>query len=149
MQTKDQVKNWKVVVSAASVAALGLTGLAVASPDGSNNAPPAINIQDQRDAPQLNTTTTTHAFEVVPGPVTQFDSIDSTDSADDTVLASASVDGSVDDSPDTAVPDDSVDDSPDTAVADDSQDDSPIDSPDDSPDSSDDSDSLDSGDSSD
>lgn len=139
MQTKDQVKNWKVVVSAASVAALGLTGLAVASPDGSNNAPPAINIQDQRDdSAQLNTTTTTHAFEVVPGPVTQFDSIDSTDSVDDTVLASASLDDSVDDSPDTAVADDSVDDSEDTAVVDDS--------PDDSPDVSD---SLDSADSSD
>lgn len=146
MQTKDQVKNWKVVVSAASVAALGLTGLAVASPDGSNNAPPAINIQDQRDASQLNTTTTTTAFEVVPGPVTQFDSIDS---VDDTALASASVDDSADDSPDTAVVDDSVDDSPDDAVADDSPDDSPVDSPDDSPDSPDDSDSLDSGDSSD
>lgn len=148
MQTKDQVKNWKVVVSAASVAALGLTGLAVASPDGSNNAPPAINIQDQRDASQLNTTSTTTAFEVVPGPVTQFDSIDSTDSDDDSLLASASVDDSADDSPDTAVADDSVDDSPDTAVADDSPDDSP-DSPDDSIDSPDDSDSLDSGDSSD
>ena len=142
MQTKDQVKNWKVVVSAASVAALGLTGLAVASPGGSNNAPPAINIQDQRnDSAQLNTTTTTHAFEVVPGPVTQFDSIDSIDSVDDTVLASASVDDSVDDSPDTAVEDDSPDNSP---V--DSPDDSPIDSPDDS---ADDSDSLDSADSSD
>jgi hypothetical protein len=144
MQTKDQVKNWKVVVSAASVAALGLTGLAVASPDGSTNAPPAINIRDQRDdSAQLSTTTTTHAFEVVPGPVTQFDSIDSIDSVDDTVLASADVEDSVDDSPDTAVADDG------------SQDDSAIDSVDDSPvddsadDSADDSGSLDSADSSD
>ena len=144
MQTKDQVRNWKVVVSSASVAALGLTGLAVASPEGSNNAPPAINIQDRRDdAAQLSTTITTHAFEVVPGPVTQFDSIDSTDTVDDTVLASADLDDSVDDSPDTASADD------------DSPDDSPIDSVDDSPvddsvdDSPDDPGSLDSADSSD
>ena len=142
MQTKDQVKNWKVVVSAASVAALGLTGLAVASPDGSNNAPPAINIQDKRDdSAQVTTTTTTHAFEVVPGPVTQFDSVDSIDTVDDTVLASASVDDSVDDSPDPSVADDSPDDSPSA-----SPDDSTVDSPDDS---ADDSDSLDSADSSD
>ncbi|MEX1092060.1 MAG: hypothetical protein WEB67_08005 [Acidimicrobiia bacterium] len=141
MQTKDQVKNWKVVVSAASVAALGLTGLAVASPDGSNNAPPAINIQDQRDGSTQLTTTTTHAFEVVPGPVTQFDSIDSIDSVDDTVLASADLDDSVDDSPDTAVADDSPDDSPidsmDDSPVDDSADDSGDDSADDSADSSD------------
>lgn len=138
MQTKDQVKNWKVVVSSASVAALGLTGLAVASPDGSNNAPPPINIQDQRDeSALLNTTTTTLAFEVVPGPVTQFDSIDS---VDDTVLASADVDDSVDDSPDTAVADDSPDDSPidsvDESPVDDSVDDSADDSADDSVDDS-------------
>jgi hypothetical protein len=152
MQTRDQVKNWKVVVSAASVAALGLTGLAVASPGGSENAPPAINIQDQReDSAQLNTTTTTHSFEVVPGPVTQFDSFDSIDSSDDTLLASASVDDSVDsaddsiasiDSPDS--PDDSIDsvDSPDDSI-------DSVDSPDDSVDSPDESDSLDSLDSSD
>ncbi|MGF1618793.1 MAG: hypothetical protein ACFCU2_13470, partial [Acidimicrobiia bacterium] len=97
MQTRDQVKNWKVVVSAASVAALGFTGLAVASPGGSNNPPPAINVQDQRgDSADLNTTTSTHSFEVVPGPVTQFDSIDSTD---DSLLSSASLDTSPD-SPD-------------------------------------------------
>jgi hypothetical protein len=143
MQTGDQVKNWKVVVSAASMAALGLTGLAVASPDGSNNAPPAINIEDSRNgSTQLNTTTTTSSFEVVPGPVTQFDSIDSIDATEDTVLASASLDDSVDESPDDAV----VDDSPDDSV--DSPDDS-VDSPDDSVDAVDDSDSLDSVDSSD
>lgn len=141
MQTKDQVKNWKVVVSAASVAALGLTGLAVASPDGSNNAPPAINIQDQRDGSSHLTTTTSPSFEVVPGPVTQFDSIDT---VDDTVLASASVEDTVDDSPDTAVAD-SADDSP-VDPPDDSPDDSPVDPPDDS---ADDSGSLDSADSSD
>lgn len=138
MQTRDQVKNWKVVVSAASVAALGLTGIALASPDGSNNAPPAINVNDQSDR-AADLTTTTTSFEVVPGPVTQFDSIDS---ADDSLLASASIDDSVDDSPDAAVvddsPDDSVDDSPDAAVVDDSPDDSPDDSDSlDSPDSSD------------
>jgi len=142
MQTKDQVKNWKVVVSAASVAALGLTGLAVASPSGSNNAPPAINIQDQTEGSTQLTTTTSPSFEVVPGPVTQFDSIDSVGSVDDTVLASASVDDSVDDSPDTAVADDSADDSPIDSV-----DDSPVD--DSADDSADDSDSLDSADSSD
>ena len=121
MQTRDQVKNWNVVVSAASVAALGLTGLAVASPGGSNDAPPAINVEDQRPgSAQLSTTSTTLSFEVVPGPVTQFDSFDSIDSTDDSLLSSASVD-SVDS------PDDSID----------------------SIDSSDDSDSLDSLDSSD
>jgi len=81
-------------------------------------------------------------FEVVPGPVTQFDSIDSIDATDDTVLASASLDDPVDDSPDDAVVDDSLDDSVDAP-------DESVDSPDDSVDADDDSDSLDSVDSSD
>jgi hypothetical protein len=138
MQTRDQVKNWKVVVSSASVAALGLTGIAVANADGSNIAPPAINVNDQSDRVAHLTTTTT-SFEVVPGPVTQFDSIDS---IDDSLLASATIGDSVDDSADPAVVDDSIDDSQDAAVVDDSPDDSPDTSPDDS-------DSLDSSDSSD
>ena len=141
MQTRDQVKNWKVVVSTASIAAVGLTGLALASPDGSNEAPPAIDIDDQRERVQsaVVTSTTDPSFQVVPGPV-----VTPGDDSLDSPLASASLDDSPEDSPDS---------SPDV-VADDSPEDSPDDSPDvvadDSPDDSpDDSDSLDSVDSSD
>jgi hypothetical protein len=136
MQTRDQVKNWKVVVSTASIAALGLTGLALASPDGSNEAPPAIDI-DQRERGQsaVVTSTTGPSFQVVPGPV-----VTPGDDSLDSPLASASLDDSPEDSPDSSpdvVADDSPDDSPDV-VADDS--------PDDSPDDSDSQDSVDSSD---
>jgi len=153
MQTRDQVKNWKVVVSTASIAAVGLTGLALASPDGSTEAPPAIDIDDQRERGQsaVVTSTTDPSFQVVPGPV-----LTPGDDSLDSLLASASLDDSPEDSPDNSpdvVADDSPDDSPDNSpdvVADDSPDDSPDNSPDVvADDSPDDSDSLDSVDSSD
>lgn len=137
MQTRDQVKNWKVVVSTASIAALGLTGLALASPDGSNEAPPAIDIDDRRGRGQsaVVTSTTDPSFQVVPGPV-----LTPGDDSFDSPLASASLDDSPDSSPDVVAVD-----SPDVSP-DDSPDGSPDASPDDSPDESDSLDSVDSSD---
>jgi hypothetical protein len=66
MQTKEQIKNWKVVASVATVAALGVTGLAIASPSDADT-PPAIEVQDQRTG-EAFTSTTIGQFEVVPGP---------------------------------------------------------------------------------
>jgi hypothetical protein len=67
MQTKEQIKNWKVVASVATVAALGVSGLAIASPSDADT-PPAIEVQDQRATGDTFTTTTIGRFEVVPGP---------------------------------------------------------------------------------
>jgi len=66
MQTKEQIKNWKVVASVATVAALGVSGLAIASPSDADTPPP-IEVQDQRTGETL-TSTTIGRFEVVPGP---------------------------------------------------------------------------------
>lgn len=66
MQTKEQMKNWKVVASVATVAALGVTSLAIASPNP--DTPPAIEIQDQRSTDSTFTTTTLGEFEIVPAP---------------------------------------------------------------------------------
>ena len=85
MQTKEQIKNWKVVASVATVAALGVSGLAIASPSDADTPPP-IEVQDQRAGETL-TSTTIGQFEVVPGPAFSPGS-DSLDSP----LASADID---------------------------------------------------------
>ncbi len=137
MQTPEQIKNWKVVASVATVAALGVSGLAIASPGDSVEIPPPIEIQDTRDR-GVFTATTSPGFEIVPAPsFTMDDSFDSFDSP----LASFDTNDSPDSSPDLQ---DSPDDSPVTTSAQDSPDDSPVarsvnDSPDDSLDSPDDS----------
>lgn len=147
MQTREQIKNWKVVASVATVAALGVSGLAIASPGDPAETPAPIEIQDRRTEPVF-TTTSRPSFEVVPAPAfTMDDSLDSP-------LASAEAEDSPDDSPDDSPAATSVQDSPDSSPAatsvQDSPDDSPAttsvqDSPDDSPDDSADSvDSLDS-----
>jgi hypothetical protein len=136
MQTREQIKNWKVVASVASVAALGISGLAIASTGDQSQTPPPIEIDDRRGLGDVVFPPTTQpGFEIVPGPSFTLDG----DASLDSPLASAdlddsvdgSVDGSADDSPDTttAPTTDSVDsvDSPDT----------PADSPDDSDDSMD------------
>jgi len=134
MQTREQIKNWKVVASMASVAALGLSGLAIASPGEDAQTPPPIEIQDRsRGGERIFPDGTQPEFEVVPGPslTPQLDSLDSP-------LESADLDSPVDDSPVDSPDDSPVDspvDSPDLA---DSPDES-VDSPDDSVDSPDDS----------
>jgi hypothetical protein len=95
MQTKEQIKNWKVVASVATVAALGVTGLAIASPSDADTPPP-IEVQDQRTGEGF-TTTTIGQFEVVPGPSfsPNSDSLDSplaSAGLDSPALDSASVD---------------------------------------------------------
>jgi hypothetical protein len=106
MQTREQIKNWKVVASMASVAALGLSGLAIASPGEDAQTPPPIEIQDRNQGGErLFPGGTQPEFQVVPGPSVTPD-LDSLDSP----LASADLDSPVD-----------------------SPDDSPVDSPDDSP----------------
>jgi hypothetical protein len=138
MQTREQIKNWKVVASMASVAALGLSGLAIASPGEDAQTPPPIEIQDRNQGGErLFPGGTQPEFQVVPGPSVTPD-LDSLDSP----LASADLDSPADDSPDDSPvdsPDDSPVDSPDDSPVDspvDSPDDSPVDSPDDSPDDS-------------
>ncbi|HEU4319829.1 MAG TPA: hypothetical protein VFS66_07070 [Acidimicrobiia bacterium] len=155
MQTKEQARNWKVVASVATVAALGVSGLAVASPSNPSEAPPPIEIQDTRQAPGTTLQQSDRTgFEIVPSPT-----IDFNDSLD-TPLASADLGvsddqaGSPQDSPDpapapAAVDDsgDSPQDSPDPAPAPAAVDDS-VDTPQDSPDpASSGDDSADSGDS--
>lgn len=162
MQTPDQSRetqkkqqNWKVVAGVAAVAALGISGLAVASPDrAQQGTPPAIELDDQRSRAELGTPAGPQGdWEVVGSPSFTPDLDDSLDSLD-SPLATADLDSpGADDSPDrqsSSVADDSpdVDDSPDAPVSsssDESEDDSPVDSPDDSPvdspdDSADDSD---------
>ncbi|HSJ71339.1 MAG TPA: hypothetical protein VLA29_06820 [Acidimicrobiia bacterium] len=92
MQTKDQIlKNWKVMATASTVAALGITGVAMASPGNDQPAtPPAIEIADQRGVDvSLITSTDRPTFEIVPGPtygpfgddsIESMDSLDSNDS---------------------------------------------------------------------
>lgn len=140
MQTKEQIKNWKVVASVATVAALGVSGLAVANAGEPADTPAPIEIQDQRTTGETFATTTTLGFEVVPAPSFSHGS-DSLDSP----LASASLDSPSPDSPslESPSPDSSA-----TAPAPSQADDSPSpDSP--SPDSpsADSPDSVDSGDS--
>lgn len=162
MQTPDQSRetqkkqeNWKVVAGVAAAAALGISGLAVASPDRTQQGtPPAIELEDQASTTELGTSAGSQGgWEVVGSPSFTPDLDDSLDSLD-SPLASADLDSpDVDDSPggqSSSVVDDSpdVDNSPDAQVSssgDDSPDDSPVDSPDDSPadppdDSADDSD---------
>lgn len=166
MQTKEQIKNWKVVASFATVAALGVSGLAVASPNVRSDTPPPIEIEDRRDERGAAlTTTTAPRFEIVGGP--SF----SPDDSLDTPLASAGVNDSPapSDSPDrldstdspapttssttTTAP--SVNDSPDHSDSSDQAVPPPADSPDpddspelvDSPETVDSVDSVDAGDS--
>lgn len=165
MQTPDQSRetqkkqqNWKVVAGVAAVAALGFSGLALATPDRApQDTPPAIELDDQRATSELTTPDGPRGdWEIVNSPSFTPDLDDSLDSP----LASADLDSPDDSQDDVSSPavDDSadVDDSPDAQVApssDDSPDaspvdsanDSPVDSPDDSPadspdDSADDSD---------
>ena len=151
MQTKEQIKNWKVVASVATVAALGVSGLAIASPSDAD-IPPPIEVQDQRTGESF-TSTTIGQFEVVPGPsfspnLGSLDSPLASAGLDSPTLDSASIDSpapapapTADDSP--AVDSPSAD-SPAPAPA---PDDSPsVDSPGsvDSPESADSGDSLDS-----
>jgi hypothetical protein len=142
MQTREQIKNWKVVASVATAAALGVSGLAIANPGDAAETPPPIEIEDRRANVDLTVTSTTHpGFEVVPGP-----SLSPGDDSLDSPLASADLETS-DDSPDV---DDSpaASDSPDVADSPDSNGDT-SDSPDtddslDTDDSADSTDSLDS-----
>lgn len=145
MQTKEQIKNWKVVASVATVAALGVSGLAVANAGEPADTPAPIEIQDQRTTGETFATTTTLGFEVVPAPSFSHGS-DSLDSP----LASASLDSPSPDSPSLESPslESPSPDSSATAPAPSQADDSPSpDSP--SPDSpsADSPDSVDSGDS--
>lgn len=68
MQTKEQMKNWKFVASVATVAALGVSGYAIASTTGTAETPAPIDIDDQRTTADTFVTTTTLAYEVVPAP---------------------------------------------------------------------------------
>lgn len=92
MQTKEQIKNWKVVASVATVAALGVSGLAIGSPGNPTDTPSPIEIQDQRTSAETFATTTTLGFVVVPNPSFSHGSLDSP-------LASASLDSPSPDSP--------------------------------------------------
>ncbi len=135
MQTKDQIlKNWKVMATASTVAALGITGIAIASTgNDERSTPPAIEIADQRGIDvSLITSTTQPTFEIVPGPtfgplggdsiesMDSLDSVGSDDSMDDPVADNA--DDSPDDSPDDSMDSDddpianNVDDSPDDSM---------------------------------
>lgn len=125
MQTKEQIKNWKVVASVATVAALGVSGLAIASPNDADTPPP-IEIQDQRTDATV-TPTTLGQLEVVPGPAFSpgAGSLDSP-------LASANLDSpDVSDSPAAPVANDSPAsvDTPASAPAPAPANDSPADSP--------------------
>jgi hypothetical protein len=141
MQTREQVKNWKVVASVATAAALGVSGLAIASPGDPADAPPPIEIQDTRNT--AFTATTQPDFEVVPAPSFTMgdDSLDSplasADTAQDSPESSpASPDAQ--DSPESSPASPHVQDSPDSSPATTtapSSNDSPDDSPDDSVDS--------------
>ena len=153
MQTREQMKNWKVVASVATVAALGVSGLAIANPGDATSTPPPIEIEDRRPNQDATFTSTTQSrFEIVPGPSVSPGDDDSLD----TPLASAGLDSpdpvdSPADSPaDSPDPVDSPADSPDPVDSPaDSPDpvDSPADSPADSPDVADSGDSPDSADS--
>lgn len=75
MQTKEQMKSWKFVASVATVAALGVSGYAIASTGGGVDTPAPIEIRDQRATEDTFVTTTTLGFEVVPAP--SFSHVDS------------------------------------------------------------------------
>lgn len=122
MQTREQVKNWKVVASAATVVALGVSGLAVASPSEPTETPPPIEIEDTRTNPGVSfPTQDVPEFQVQPSPTIDLD--DSLDSP----LASADLDDASDSSPDVQSSD--LQDSPDSSPAVNRAEDSP-DSPD-------------------
>lgn len=88
MQTKEQMKNWKFVASVATVAALGVSGYAIASTSSSSDTPAPIDIQDQRITEDTFVTTTTLGFEVVPAPsFTHTDSANSPTASLDTPLS--------------------------------------------------------------
>jgi hypothetical protein len=156
MQTKDQIlTNWKVMATASTVVALGITGVAMASPGNDQpSTPPAIEIADQRGVDvSLITSTNRPTFEIVPGPTygpfgdNSFDSMDSLDSDD---ANSAKYMDSLDsDDANSAKYMDSIDsmdsdDSMDSMDSDDSDDSMDSDDSDDSMDSDDSDDSLDS-----
>lgn len=110
MQTREQVKNWKVVASAATVVALGVSGLAVASPSEPTETPPPIEIEDTRTNPGVSfPTQDVPEFQVQPSPTIDLD--DSLDSP----LASADLDDASDSSPDVQSSD--LQDSPDSSPA--------------------------------
>ncbi len=95
MQTREQVRNWKVIGSLATVAALGVSGLAIASTAPTENPPP-IELDDQRNlGTSATTVTTSPGFEVVPGQSFSIDSGESLDSP----LASGDLDTGSPDSP--------------------------------------------------
>lgn len=98
MQTKDQVRKWKIAAGAASLTAIGVVGVAIAAPSGaSSESPPPIELQDARSVSEITNSTTTTLFPVVGGPVVIPDIDDSLDSplasAD---LSSPDADGSPD-----------------------------------------------------
>jgi len=93
MQTKEQIKNWKVVASVATVAALGVSGLAIASPGDRSGTPAPIDVQDQRSTDATFLTTTTLGFEVVPTP--SFSHLDSVNSPSPSLDTPLSVDSPV------------------------------------------------------
>ncbi len=67
MQLKDQLKqprNWKVVGTMAVSAALGVSGLALAVPGGSNDVD-SINLQDSANLDQVTSTTAVPSTEAL------------------------------------------------------------------------------------
>lgn len=137
MQTKEQARNWKVVASVATVAALGVGGLAVASPNSQAGSPPPIELDDTRSANVTSQLSGNESnFQIVPSPT-----IDPGDSLD-SPLASADITETTQATVATTAADDSPDDA-DSPMATDSHEtsDSPADppppvddaSPDDSP----------------
>lgn len=110
MQTRNQWKrprDWKVVAGVAAAATLGITGLALASPDD-GSVPDAITLEDQASVVDVSIPDSLPPVSVV-------------DLTDDTDLDSPFDDSPIQDSPDDSPP------GPTTTLADDSP------SPDDSP----------------
>lgn len=91
MQTKEQMKSWKFVASVATVAALGVSGYAIASTSPNSDTPAPIDIEDQRTTEDTFFTTTTLGFEVVPAPsFSPGDSVNSPTPSLDTPLSADS-----------------------------------------------------------
>lgn len=127
MQTKDQVNErfganrWKIVASAATLSALGITAVSLAD-TAPRSTPEAINLSDR--AQLSGVATTLPPFVISPGQILAGDldsPFDTNDNTNDSPLAGAATVDSPDspDSPDTAVADspdspDSVDGSADS-----------------------------------